>query len=89
MPGCMHILSVLLGRERAHVQTKDNAQRTVAIVERHQAGESLRAIAKAAMDLNCYMVRKWWRVYGRAGWAGLVPKATGHRRPANWRPLIR
>ena len=36
-------------------------------VERHLAGESLPSIA-AALQLNPYTVRKFWRLYHRHGW---------------------
>ena len=45
-------------------------------MERHQAGETLQAIAKD-MRLNYYTVRKWWRVYQGEGWQGLEPKPKG------------
>lgn len=46
------------------------------IIERHMIGESLLAIAKD-MELSFYTVRKWWRVYRRQGWAGLIPCSPG------------
>jgi hypothetical protein len=48
----------------------------VEIVERHLQGQSLPAVAKA-MGINCYTARKWWRVYRREGWSGLLPKPLG------------
>jgi transposase InsO family protein len=46
------------------------------MVERHQAGETLAAIANS-MDRSIYTVRKWWRAYRDQGWAGLEPKDKG------------
>ena len=55
----------------------------VEIIERHLAGQSLPTIA-AALQLNLYTVRKFWRIYQRRGWAALVPPAPG---PARHGPL--
>jgi putative transposase len=57
------------GRESSHAER-------VAIIERHQAGESLTAIA-AELGYSYFTVRKWWRTYRRQGWVGLEPKAKG------------
>ena len=48
----------------------------VEIVERHLAGERLTTIADS-MGLNYYTVRKWWRIYQKAGWPALKPKPKG------------
>jgi hypothetical protein len=48
----------------------------VEIVERHLQGQSLPTVAKA-MGLSYYTARKWWRVYRREGWSGLLPKPLG------------
>ena len=56
-------------------QETTHAER-VSMVERHQAGETLRSIAES-MGLNYYTVRTWWRVYQDQGWAGLVPRGRG------------
>ncbi len=52
-----------------------HAQR-VKIVERHSAGETLKAIA-TDMDFNFYTIRKWWRIYRKKGWDGLIPHPPG------------
>lgn len=59
------------------------------MIERHQAGESLAAIA-AAMHLNPYTVRTVWRHYRQHGWAGIVgapagPPQRGPLASAPWR----
>jgi transposase InsO family protein len=46
------------------------------VVERHLAGESLPSIA-AALQLNPYTVRRFWRLYQGHGWAALVPRSSG------------
>ncbi len=51
------------------------------MVERHEKGESLTAIARD-MELNYYTVRGWWRRYRDVGWAGLEPRPTGRPRGA-------
>lgn len=61
-------------------RTTTHAQR-VAIIERHNAGETLTTIAQD-MHLNYYTVRKWWRRYRDQGWAGLQPKPLGRPRGA-------
>jgi len=48
----------------------------VEIVERHQAGESLRAMA-LKLNLNLYTVRHWWRAFRDGGWAALEPRGKG------------
>jgi transposase InsO family protein len=70
------------------LHTTTHAQR-VEMIERHLAGESLPAIA-AALHLNPYTVRKFWRIYQQHGWTGLHvrppgpairgPLGTGHPR---------
>ena len=57
----------------------------VEMIERHLAGDSLPAIA-AAMQVNSYTVRKFWRRYQQAGWPGLMEPARG---PARRGPLAR
>jgi hypothetical protein len=49
------------------------------VVERHVAGESLPSIA-AALHLNPYTVRRFWRLYHSHGWQALVPLPPGPRR---------
>ena len=56
-------------RERTHAER-------VAIVERHQAGETLSAIAED-LGLNRYTVRHWWRAFRDGGWVALEPKRKG------------
>lgn len=56
-------------------RNSDHASR-VKIIQQHLAGESLLDIAQE-LGLNFYTVRKWWRIYKRAGWAGLGPKPVG------------
>jgi transposase InsO family protein len=51
----------------------------LAVVERHVAGESLPTIA-AALHLNLYTVRRFWRLYLAQGWDALIPVAPGPRR---------
>jgi hypothetical protein len=47
----------------------------VSIIERHLSGERLPTIA-AALQLNVYTVRKFWRLYQHQGWEGLhLPRA--------------
>jgi hypothetical protein len=63
----------------------------IEVVERHLAGESLPAIA-AALQLNPYTVRSFWRLYRLHGWDGLVPLPSGppHRGPlASAHPRIK
>jgi len=55
--------------------TTTHAQR-VEMIERHLAGDSLPAIA-TAMQVNVYTVRKFWRLYQRQGWAGLMRSVAG------------
>ncbi len=71
-------------------QETTHAER-VAIVERHQAGETLQAIAQD-MGFNYYTVRKWRRVYQGEGWQGLEPKPKGPPRVGllgTFSPLIK
>jgi transposase InsO family protein len=69
-------------------RTTTHAQR-VAIVERHQAGESLTQIAQS-LSLNRYTVRGGWRRYRDGGWAALRPyQAQGRARLARFDPLVR
>ena len=49
------------------------------VVERHVAGESLPSIA-AALQLNLYTVRRFWRLYQRQGWDALGPPVPGPKR---------
>jgi hypothetical protein len=63
----------------------------IEVVERHLAGESLPSIA-AALQLNPYTVRRFWRLYRLHGWDGLVPLPSGspHRGPlASAHPRIK
>lgn len=48
----------------------------VEIVERHQAGETLKAIAQS-LQLSRYTVRHWWRAFRDGGWAALEPQPKG------------
>lgn len=48
----------------------------VEIVERHQAGEALKAIAES-LGLNIYTVRHWWRAFRDGGWTALEPMVKG------------
>jgi transposase InsO family protein len=48
----------------------------VEIVERHQAGETLKAIAER-LGLSKYTVRQWWRAFRDGGWAALEPMVKG------------
>lgn len=48
----------------------------VAVVERHLAGESLPSIA-AALHLNPFTARTFWRLYRQRGWEALVPPPSG------------
>jgi hypothetical protein len=48
----------------------------VEIIERHLTGASLPTVA-AALHLNLYTLRKFWRSYQQHGWAGLRPRALG------------
>jgi len=64
------------------------AQR-VAMIERHQQGESLGKIA-SEMKMNLYTVRKWWRRYQRQGWSGLqAPRLQGKQALAAFAPQVR
>jgi transposase InsO family protein len=63
-------------------RTTPHAQR-LEVVERHLAGQSLPSIA-AALQLNPYTVRKFWRLYQSHGWDALVPHLPG---PAHCGPL--
>ena len=63
----------------------------IEVVERHLAGESLTTIA-AALQLNPYTVRNFWRRYQRQGWQALLPLPPGppHRGPlASAHPRIK
>ena len=63
----------------------------IEVVERHLAGESLPSIA-AALQLNPYTVRRFWRLYRLHRWDGLVPLPSGppHRGPlASAHPRIK
>lgn len=55
----------------------------VEMIERHLAGDSVATIA-AAMQLNPFTVRKFWRRYRQTGWDGLLAPAPG---PAGCGPL--
>ncbi|MBL8133619.1 MAG: DDE-type integrase/transposase/recombinase [Anaerolineae bacterium] len=59
-------------------RTTSPAQR-VALVERHQAGESYHQIARDC-GLNYYTVRKWCRRQRRVGWAGVAQVCGSSRR---------
>jgi len=48
----------------------------VTIIERHLAGETLPQVAES-LHLNFYTIRKWWRLYRKQGWAGIIPKPAG------------
>ena len=61
-----------------HHRTTSLAQR-VALVERHQAGESYHQIARD-LGLNYYTVRKWCRQQRRFGWAGISHGSAAPRR---------
>jgi len=52
----------------------------VEIVERHQDGETLSAIAES-LHLSKYTSRHWWRAFRDDGWSALEPRAKGP--PAN------
>ena len=54
------------------------------VVERHLAGESLPSIA-AALQLNPYTARSFWRLYRQRGWDALVPQSSG---PPRSGPLV-
>jgi hypothetical protein len=51
----------------------------VEIIKGHLAGETLAHLAQK-LQLNFYTVRKWWRIYQRQSWSGLVPKPAGPTR---------
>lgn len=48
----------------------------VAMVKRHEAGETLAQIA-TSMQLSVYTVRTYWRRYRTQGWAAIQPPRTG------------
>jgi hypothetical protein len=65
----------LFKRSTSMARTTPHALR-LEVVERHLAGESLPTIA-AALQLNPYSVRRFWRLYQRQGWDALVPLRPG------------
>ncbi len=63
----------------------------VEIVERHQAGETLKAISES-LGLSKYTVRHWWRAFRDGGWVALesVPKGPPSVGPlGRFDPLIK
>jgi transposase len=60
---------MLMGQPTSHAMR-------VAIVKRHEAGETLAQIA-TSMQLSAYTVRTYWRRYRTRGWAAIQPPRTG------------